>query len=133
MNIKAPFIFLYKLNHMDHQTPNRLAEIRGYLSVQMTNGLTIDDFCQEHIPEYNRDRFEALAIRILVGNETVVTVYAVDKFRQENSGADPDKVPVKKFKLMHLGLKDVLNYCTAFNCTLTNGNHNIEDMEVINK
>lgn len=115
------------------QATNSITELKGYLYVQMTNGQSLDDLCERFIEAYNRDRFEALALRVLVGSETVVTVYAVDKHRQESSSINPDKIPVKKFKLLGLGLHDVINYCTAFNCTLTTGNYNIEDMEVINK
>jgi hypothetical protein len=108
-------------------------DLAGEFSVKLANEQTLDDFCAQHIPEYNRDRFEALAIRLYVGAETVITVYAVDKTRQENSSITPGKVPVKKFKITHLKMIDILSYCAGFNFTLTTGNYAIADMEVINK
>lgn len=108
-------------------------DLAGEFSVKLANEQTLDDFCAQHIPDYNRDRFEALAIRLYVGAETVITVYAVDKTRQENSSITPGKVPVKKFKITHLKMIDILSYCAGFNFTLTTGNYAIEDMEVINK
>lgn len=108
-------------------------DLSGQFSVKLANGQTLEDFCTQHIAEYNRDRFEALAIRLYVGGETIVTVYAVDKTRQENSSLNGQKIPVKKFKITNVALSDLFSYCAGFNCTLSTGNHAIEDMDVINR
>lgn len=108
-------------------------DISGEITVKMANGQTLSDFCLQHIPEYNPDRFEAFAIRLFVARETVITVYALDKIRQEGTTFNPEKIPVKKFKINTLPLTDMLSYCESFNCTLTTGNYALEDMEVINK
>ena len=108
-------------------------EMKGIISATMANSLTLDDFCLEHIADYNRDRFEALAIRLFVGNETIITVYALDKVRQEDSTVSEGSLPVKKFKLTDLSLSSVLTYFSSFNCTLSTGNYNIDDIEVMNK
>ncbi|MEO5891420.1 MAG: hypothetical protein ABIQ31_14300 [Ferruginibacter sp.] len=107
--------------------------ISGQLSVTMANGQTLDDFCFQYIPDYNRDRFEALAIRVFVGDETVITIYAVDKKRQEGSTFTDGKIPVKKFKLNTIPLSELFSYCSSFNCTLSTQNYPLENMEVINK
>lgn len=107
--------------------------IEGTLKVVMANNLTLDDFCAEHLTDYNRDRFEAFAIRLFVGDETIITVYAVDKIRQEDSVADPSKVQVKKFKITGVSLSAVFAYCSSINCTLNTGNYEIDDMEVTNR
>lgn len=108
-------------------------EIKGIISASMANGQTLDDFCAEHIADYNRDRFEALAIRLFVGNETIITIYALDKIRQEDSTLIEGSLPVKKFKLTHLPLSLALTYFSSFSCTLSTGNYDIDDMEVMNK
>src|SRR5690242_10028846 len=90
-------------------------DLTGEFSVKLANGQTIDDFCARYIPEYNKDRLEALAIRLYVGGETTITVYAVDKTRQENSSVHAGKIPVKKFKITSLRLSDLSNYCEGFN------------------
>ncbi len=107
--------------------------IEGTIKVLMANSLTLDDFCSEYIQDYNRDRFEAFAIRLFVGNKTVVTVYAVDKIRQEDSITNPDKIQVRKFKLTDIQLPAILAYCSSFNCTLNTGNYELDDMKVTNK
>ena len=108
-------------------------DLAGEISVKLANQQTLDDFCVQHIADYNRDRFEALAIRLYVGSETVITVYAVDKTRQENSSINAGKIPVKKFKITTLPVAELFSYCAGFNCTLSTGNYAIADMEVFNK
>jgi len=116
-----------------HTTDPVTEDIKGTLTVNMANNQTLDDLCAAYIPEYNRDRFEAFAIRLFLGDETVVTIYAVDKNRQEGSNFNVEKLPVKKFKLTGISLPDLFSYCGSFNCTLTTGNYEMDDMEVINK
>ena len=113
--------------HFEH------GDLNGEMAVTLANGQTLDDFCQQYLPDYNRDRFEAFAIRVFLARETVITIYAVDKIRQEDSSLNPEKMAVKKFKLNSLPLDEVLAYVGAFNCTLTNGNYALQDMEVVNK
>lgn len=112
---------------------NAISELKGYLSVQLANDQSLDEFCTEHINDYNRDRFEAFAVRILAGEETIVTIYAVDKVRQEDSTVKEGKIPVKKFKLTDVDLGSLISYCGAFNCTISTGAYDIEDMDVVNK
>lgn len=118
---------------MQHELEFEHGDISGELSVSLANEQTLDDFCVAYIPEYNRDRFEALAIRLFVGKENIVTVFAMDKLRQENSNVATDKIPVKKFKLTSVPLEALLPYCDSFNCTLSTNNYPLSAMEVINK
>ena len=118
---------------MEKDTHIQHGDISGNIAVKFANGQTLDDFCVQHIADYNRDRFEAIALRIFLGNETVLTVYAVDKKRQEGSTFNPGKIPVKKFKINTLSVTELFSYFESFNCTLSTGNYQIEDMEVINK
>jgi hypothetical protein len=109
------------------------SDLSGSASVTFANGITLDDFCAQHIPTYNRDRLQAIAVRLFEGNETVITVYALDKMRQFEGNSDAGKIPVKKFKLDMLSVKELFSYCGSFNCTLTTGAYPVEEMEVINK
>jgi len=118
---------------MEQQLNFTHEDLQGTFSVKLANDQTLDDFCMSHIADYNRDRFEALAIRLYVGAETTITVFAVDKTRQENSTVMIDKLPVKKFKITTLPMAELFSYIEGFNCTLTTGNYPLEDMEVINK
>lgn len=109
------------------------SDLSGSAAITLAKGITLDDFCAEHISTYNRDRFEAIAVRLFEGNETVVTIYALDKMKQYDGNFDTGKIPVKKFKLNMLSVKDLFRYCASFNFTLTNGKYPVEEMEVINK
>lgn len=118
---------------MEHHLDKNTLDISGTLSVKLANRQTLDDFCTDHVADYNRDRFEALAIRVFVGDETVITVYAVDKNRQEAGTTGTEDLPVKKFKFTNIPLSVLFTYCEAFNCTLSTGNYRLEDMDVINR
>jgi hypothetical protein len=107
--------------------------ISGDMTVKLRNNASLDDFCGKYIPNYDADRFEAIAIRLFSGKEAIVTIYALDKFRQEGNTYDPDKIPVKKFKLLNIPTEELFHFFEEFNFTLSTGNYSITDMEVINK
>ncbi len=107
--------------------------ISGGISVKLKNGKTLDDICMDHVPEYDRDRFEAVAIRVYAGKEIIVTIYALDKVRQEGTNFLPDKFPVKKFKLEKIQFDQLYKYLEEFNFTLSSGNYSLEEMQVLNK
>jgi len=108
-------------------------ELKGLLSVKFPAGKTFDDFCAKYFNNYNPDLYEAIAIRVFYGNETIITLYALDKFRQQGTNYDPTKVPVKKFKTDQLSLIKILPFIREFNFTLTSGNYSLDEMQVINK
>ena len=118
---------------MQHELNFEHGDIRGDIAVTLANEQTLDDFCAQHIMEYNRDRFEAFAIRVFLGKETVITVFAVDKVRQEDSDLNNEKIAVKKFKITTLPVSELFSYCASLNFTLTTGNYPLEHMEVMNK
>lgn len=112
---------------------NIQGDLGGTMSVQFKYNNSLNDYCAKHIPNYDPDRLEALAIRLYYGKETIVTVYAIDKDRLEGTNFTPEKMPVKKFKLEFTFLKDILPFIEECNFTLTTGHYPLEEMEVINK
>jgi len=118
---------------MDNEFNFQHGDIAGAIAVTLANGQTLEDVCEKYIANYNRDRFEAIAIRVFIGKESVVTIYALDKHRQEGSTYNSEKLPVKKFKLTTIPVSELFSFCDSFNFTLSTGVHHIEDMEVMNK
>ena len=118
---------------MQEEFHNEHGDISGQISITLANKQTLDDFCNTYINEYNRDRFEAFAIRLFLGKETVITVYAVDKVRQRDTDLIDKKIAVKKFKLNTVAVGALFSYCSALNFTLTTGKYPLENMEVMNK
>lgn len=118
---------------MNQEVPFDHHGISGGIHVTMQEGQTLDDFCMQYLDEYNPDRFEAIAMRLFAGRETIVTIYALDRTRQENSSDTNGKLPVKKFKIEFVSVKEVFDFFEEFNFTLSSGNYNLEDMKVINK
>ncbi len=107
--------------------------ITGGISVKLRKNTSFDDFCAKHLPTYDPDRFEAVAIRLFSGEESIITVYALDKSRQEGSNYNPEKLPVKKFKIHTLDPASIFSLFEEYNFTLQVGNYDIKDMEVMNK
>lgn len=108
-------------------------EVDGKITVKFRENKSFEEFCEKIIPNYNRDRYEAIALRVYYGAEVIVTVYALDKSRQEGSNFDKEKLPVKKFKLQGINMPEVFAFIEEFNFTLNTGNYDLEGMEVINK
>ncbi len=107
--------------------------LKGYLSLTFCSGVTFNEFCVRNFNNYDPDQFDAIAIRIFFGKEIIMTLYALDKLRQEGTNYDFNKLPVKKFKVVKLSFDDILPFIKEFNFTLTTANYTLEDMQVINK
>jgi hypothetical protein len=107
--------------------------LKGFLSLKLKGGKSLDQFCERNFENYNADQFEAVAIRLFYGAEIVVTLYALDKVRQEGSNYNINKIPVKKFKSATLSMASLIEFVDEFNFTLSAGNYDIDDMQVINK
>ena len=128
-----PFFKAYKFFFMTQDVPYDQHDISGGITVKLRDDLSLDDICMDYIPEYNRDRFEAVALRLFAGKEVIVTIYALDKQRQEGSNFNADKMPVKKFKLENVGVAKIFEWFQEFNFTINTGNYHLEDIEVVNK
>ena len=95
---------------------------------QDLNALAVD-----MIPNYNPDRFDAFGLRFYANNrEPVITLYAVDKSKQEQGDFPKDKLPVKKFKLRY-DFQNFIKMIKSMDMTLTTQAYDIDDMLVINK
>jgi hypothetical protein len=127
--------FFYGYDYPDMQLDsdtNIKDDLGGAMSVKFKPGNSFNAFCSQHIENYNPDQYDILAIRVYYGKETLVTVYAVDRLRQENAQV-VDKIPVKKFKINAAFLSDIVPFIEECNFTLTTGRYPLCDMEVINR
>jgi hypothetical protein len=108
-------------------------DLFGGMAVKFKNIEKLHQLLVKHIGDYNPDRFELVAVRIYYGKETVVTIYSLDKNRQEGSNFSKEKLPVHKFKVNNLHPAELLPFIEECNFTLTTGNYDLNEMEVINK
>ena len=74
-------------------------DLSGFANAKFKEAENMDTICSSLIPDYNVERFEAIAMRVYLGKESAVTVYALDKMRTEDTSVETDKVPFKKFKI----------------------------------
>lgn len=107
--------------------------LQGRLSVTLKPDKSFLEFCSKNFNTFDPDQHDPIAIRMYHGLETVVTLYALDKVRQEGTNFNPEKMPAKKFKSGNISLIEILPYIMEFNFTLSTGSYDIDDMEVINK
>lgn len=83
------------------------------------------------IANFDTSRFEAIALKVYISNQPVVTIYAIDLDRRKQNPDNP-KIPVHKFK-KEMSLDDLFFHLKHVNFTVTSGEVDIEAMEVINK
>lgn len=108
----------------------RFTYLNGIVSINLNDKQNFNDLGAE-LTGYNTERFEAVALRVFIENTPLVTVYAIDKFKQ----VKPDfkgKLPVHKFK-KEMSFDELFYKLKNVNFTVTTGEYDIEDMEVVNK
>jgi hypothetical protein len=108
-------------------------QLKGFLSLKLKKDKTLDEFCKSYFDNYDSSRFEAVAVRVYYGKEMIITLYALDRSRQEGTNYSMNKFPVKKFKKEIFSLNELASFVEEFNFTLNTGNYSLEEMEVINK
>ena len=107
-------------------------DLTGYASIDLFRK---NDFNSlgERLTNYNPDRYEAVALRFFVQKgKPILTLYALDKFKQDQSNYPKDKLPVRKFKLS-IDWDEFLSKIKRFDFTVSNGAFDIKDILVINK
>lgn len=118
---------------MDKDILQNTEEIKGRISLKFQQGKTLDEFCEIHFDNYDRDRFEAIAIRLYYGKEIIVTLFALDKARHGGPDFNFGKLPVKKFKTTTIPIDQILPFIKEFNFTLATGKYPLDEIEIINK
>ena len=116
---------------MNYSTHKEVNELKGNISLTFEDNKTFEEFCEANFVNYDRNRYEAVAIRFFYGKEMVITLYAIDKDRKNRSNSE--KLPVKKFKTSTLPLAAIIPFIKEFNFTLSTEAYANNDIEVINK
>lgn len=107
-------------------------DMTGYASLDLTSGDSFNLFLSR-TANYDADRFDPVALKIFIeGRSPVVTLFAVDKSKQETNGYPKEKLPVKKFK-MEISWPELFSFVKRFDLVVTTGSYDISDMLVINK
>lgn len=94
-----------------------------------------DDFnsLAQKITNYNPDRFDPVALRIFVQkSKPVITLYALDTYRQDSPSQPKHKLPVRKFKI-NLSWDEFISKIKRMDLTVTNDAYDLKDIIVINK
>lgn len=108
----------------------RYSDLIGVISINLDENTSFNEFASE-LAGYDASAYEAVAIRVYFENSPVITVYA--KFKTETiSSENGSKLRVRKFK-KEISLDQFFNKLNSWNFTVTAGNYDIENMEVVNK
>jgi len=107
-------------------------DIGGNVSLKFQPGQNLISLCEAIFDHFNADDHEPIALRLYCGKENILTLYALDKVRQETSSTNPDKLPTRKFKQELTSPLVLLHNIAEINFTLEAGNFPLRDMEVIN-
>jgi|SRR6185436_1974431 len=107
-------------------------DLSGYANIDLFDKDDFNNLAQK-IANYNPDRFDPFALRIFVEkSKPVITLYAVDTYKQESSADPKDKLPVRKFKIK-ISWEEFIQKIKRMDCTVTNDAYDLKDISVINK
>ena len=107
-------------------------DLTGMASIDLYRKDDFNSFAAR-FANYNPNRFDPVALRVFVQKgKPLITLFALDTYKQEQSRYPVDKLPVKKFKLA-LGWDDFFKYIKRFDFTVSNEAFDLKNMLVTNK
>lgn len=106
------------------------SDLTGIVSLKLGDQRDFNKLGAE-LAGYDESRFEAVALKVFIEHTPVVTLYAIDKDRDQKN-ENKDKMLVRKFK-MEMSLDDLFFKLKHVNFTVTTGEYDIDNMEVVNK
>lgn len=112
------------------KTETRFDDMAGAVSLNFRDSIDFATFARE-VAGVDTDKYEPVSLRVFLHKDILVTVYAVDKEKVEAHRARTGRVLVKKFKV-EVAPADLLSYFKQVDCTVVNGEYDVEDFEVIN-
>lgn len=106
--------------------------LTGKASLEFINKESFNRFAAR-ITDYNPDRFDPVALKVYASfSSWIITLYALDKNKQEQESSPVEKLPVRKFK-MEMDSHTFLNCIRSFDLVVTDRAFDLEDIEVMNR
>lgn len=106
----------------------RFNDLIGIASINLKEETDFNKLSAE-IAGYDPQKFTAVALRVFIEAKPVVTIYAKEKSTEVS---DEEKLPVHKFKKV-IGFEELFSKFKEFNFTVTTGEYEIDNMEVVNR
>lgn len=101
-------------------------------TIKFVESSPVDDFCTLHIPGYEVNRYEAIALRIYYGSKMDIIIYAIDKEYLGKGEYSNGRLPVKQFCLHNLYLKELLPYIDEMHFCVQTGRYPLDEIELLN-
>lgn len=108
----------------------RYDEMAGVASLNFKDEAHFEKFAEE-IAGVDLAKYTPVSLRVFFHKEIVITVYALIKDEYESHRAKTGKLLVKKFKV-EVSPINLIPYIKQADCTLVNGEFDVEDFEVVN-
>jgi hypothetical protein len=108
-----------------------MKEMYGRIAVEVSND-KLTELCARHIPGFSAERYRVVAIRLFAAGEVMMTIFAEDRMNRSTS-LHQGKIPVKKFKKQLTTASELYEFFNAYNFTISDGDYQLEEMEVTNK
>ena len=107
-------------------------DLIGRASIDMDAKINFNELASKLIPNYNPDRFDPILLKLYVQkSRSIITLYALDRFRQGRSSVPKNKLPVKKFKIF-MSFDEFITHIQRMALSVTNNAYDIKDM-LVNK
>lgn len=110
---------------------NKATELSGKVAVSLEDTEQVNLFCSKYIPDFDRQRFEFVALRVYRLSDLIVTIYLAD--RSSLKTVRELRYPVKKFKVTNVQARDLLFLAHHFNFTVCAANYELDDMDITNR
>ena len=112
------------------RTETRYDDLAGVVSLNFREDFDFYEFAK-NVADVDLDLYEPISVRVFAHNGIVITVYALDKARYRQHRATTGRLLVRKFKV-EVSPVQLAQYVRQIDCTLVNGEYDVEDFEVIN-
>jgi hypothetical protein len=107
----------------------RYDDLVGVVSINLHENQNFDLLASQ-VGGFDPAQFEAVALRVFIQETPVITLYAREKASNESLNTQ-GKLLVHKFKV-EMGFEELFSKFRKLNFTVTAGDYNIENMEVVN-
>lgn len=108
----------------------RFDDMAGAVSINFKEGINFEQFASE-VAGVDLEKYTPVSLRIFFHKEILVTIYALIKGEYEDHQTKTGKLLVKKFKA-EISPIHLIPFIRQADCTLVNGEYEVEDFEVVN-
>jgi hypothetical protein len=116
------------MEHHPLHTETRYDDLVGTLSVNFRNSEDFNAFAAR-VAGVDLNRYQPIGLRVYVGHETMLTVYATEHTQAAAHRTNAGKVTVRKFKV-GIPLEDLISSFRQLDFTLLAKGYTVDELEI---